>query len=270
MVVDEKSHFDAKEAESEKYHSQKLFSSIKNPAVLVTATEEDNAYKGVHLQRTVYMLQLPDGKKIMADIFNVTSNEEHQYDLPFHYNGHLISTSVKYESFKSKQETLGKKNGYQFLWNEAQADVRDTLVQLTFLNSRTYYTISSLVLDKAQLFFIRTGANDPNFNLRHEPAMIIRKKGKNQSFVNVIEIHGSFDPVFEFSYNSYSQVKQISLLENNDTFSVAEILIGGKKLLIAQCNKDFTTTTSHSIDTDKVKMDWTGPYTIIYDGKLLQ
>jgi len=270
IVVDEKSHFDSKEAESEKYHSQKLFSHLQNPAVLVTAAKEDNAYKGVHLQRTVYMLQLPDGKKILVDIFNAASKEEHQYDLPFHYSGQLISTSVKYEPYTTKQEALGKKNGYQHLWKEAEAEVKDTVVQLTFLNDRTYYTISSLVQDKAKVFFTRSGANDPNFNLRHEPAMIIRKKGTDQFFVNITEIHGSFDPILEFSSNSYSQVQQIKLLVNDENFTITEIVIGGKKLLLAQCNKDFSEGTNHSVETDNVKIDWTGPYTTLYDGKMLK
>ena len=148
---------------------------------------------------------------------------------------------------------------------EGEASVKDTIAQFTFLNNRTYYTISSLIDGTASLFFTRTGANDPNFNLRREPAFIIRKNGSGQSFISVIEIHGKFDPVIEFSTNSYSAVQKMKLLENGDS-SLIEIIINGKRLLIAQSNKDFNKTTKHSVK----EISWTGPFAILYDGKFLK
>ncbi|MEP6677497.1 MAG: heparinase II/III family protein [Ferruginibacter sp.] len=270
MVVDESSQFNADEKTGEKFHADKLFSSISSAAVQVVAAKEDNAYKNVHLQRTIYMLQLPDGKKIIADIFNANAADQHEYDLPFQFNGNLINTNFKYKSATKTQEMLGKKNGYQFLWKEAEADVKDSLVQFTFLNNRTYYSISSLIEGDAQLFFTRTGANDPDYNLRREPAYIIRKKGSNQSFINVIEIHGSFDPIIEISVDAYPSVQQIQLLENDETFSVAKIIIAGKELMIAQCNKDFSKEIKHTINVAGKNLAWVGPYTILYDGKQLK
>jgi hypothetical protein len=265
LVMDETSHFNGKESIAEKFHSDKLFSSFTNPAVQVVSAKEDNAYSNTHMQRTLYMMQLPGGKKMITDIFNVRSDAEHQYDLPFQYNGSLINTSVKYKAYTSSMETLGKKNGYQFLWKEASATAADTTVQFTFLNERTYYTISTLIRDTAQLFFTRTGANDPDFNLRHEPAFIIRKKGKDQSFISLIEIHGNFDPIDEFSSNAYPAVKQIKLLQNDNDYTVTEIMITGKKLIIAQCNNNTDTKQVHTAQG----ISWTGPFTVLFDGKKL-
>lgn len=266
IVMDETSHFGGKESIAENFHSDKVFSSYSNSNVQVVCAKEDNAYKNTHMQRTLYMLVLPGGKKMIADIFNVQSDASHQYDLPFQYSGSLISTSVKYKAYTSKQETLGKKNGYQFLWKEASAEAADTTVQLTFLNEHTYYTISTLVTDTAGIFFTRTGANDPDFNLRREPAFIVRKNGKDQSFVSVIEIHGKFDPVYEFSSNAYPSVKGIKMLQNDGIFSVAEIMIGDKKLVIAQCNNNADAKASHTSQG----INWTGPFTVLFDGKKLQ
>ena len=242
-----------------------MFSDIGSSSVQVVSAAENDAYKNTTLQRTVYLLQLPGQKKIVVDIFNAMTPEKAQFDLPFQYNGQVISTSFKYTSFAKQQETAGKKNGYQYLWKEATASVKDTLAQLTFLNKRTYYTISSLIQDSATLLFTRTGANDPNFNLRREPAFIIRKNGNQQSFISVIEIHGKFDPVMEFSSQSYSSVKEITLVEN-DEYTIATIMINGKKLLIAQSNKDFNMSAKHS----KQGIEWTGPYVVLYDGKTLK
>ena len=265
LVIDETSHFNGKENEAEKYHSEKLFSDTGDPNVQVVGARENNAYKDANLQRTIYMLQLPGGKKFIVDVFNATSVEKAQFDLPFQYNGQLISTSFKYNYSEKNQETFGKKNGYQFLWKEAEASVKDTIAQFTFLNNRTYYTISSLIEGAASLFFTRTGANDPNFNLRREPAFVIRKNGSGQSFISVIEIHGKFDPIIEFSTNSYSSVQNMRMLENG-AYSVVEIIISGKRLVIAQSNKDFNKTTKHSAK----EINWTGPFTVLYDGKKLK
>lgn len=270
IVVDETSHFNGNSDVGEKFHPQKIFSDISNLAVLVVAAKENNAYKNVALQRTVYMLELPGEKKIVVDIFNAASADEHQYDLPFQYNGQVINTSFKYVANTKKQETLGAKNGYQFIWNEAEAAVADTTVQFTFLNSKTYYTISSLIQGEAKIFFTRSGANDPNFNLRREPSYIIRKKGKDQSFINVIEVHGKYDPVNEFSSSAYPLVQQIKLLQNNTEFTVAEIIVAGKKLLIAQCNTDFEKTNKHSLTIENSKIEWVGPCSVLYNGKELK
>lgn len=266
IVVDEKSQFDGKEDVAEKYHADKVFSNISNPAVQVVAAKEDNAYPGVHLQRTVYMLQVPGGRRIIVDLFNVNAKEEHQYDLPFQYNGQFIDVSFKYKASTDKQEPMGKKNGYQFLWKEASADVADTITKFTFLNKNTYYSISSLIEGKAELYFTRTGANDPNFNLRSEPAFIIRKQGKNQAFLNVVEIHGKFDPILEFSSNAYPAVKELKMLQNDEDYSVAVIMIGTKKIMIAQSNKNIDKNTKHTAHG----IEWSGPFIVLLDGKPLQ
>jgi hypothetical protein len=270
VVVDEKSQFDAKETAGEKYHSNKLFSSFEGKVQVVSAKEE-NAYKNVQLFRSLYLVQLPDrSKPVVVDLFRINATESHQYDLPFQYNGQLINTTFKYEAFSDLQKPLGKRNGYQFLWKEAQGTVKDTIAQFTFLNNKTYYSVSSLVQDTAQVFFTRIGANDPNFNLRREPAYIIRKKGTDQSFVNVLEIHGKFDPVAEFSTNSYPSVQSISLLQNDETYTIALINVKGKQVVVAQCNKDFNKQSKHNFQTGALSLEWTGPFTVLYDGKTLQ
>lgn len=263
IVVDETSHFNGVSELGEKSHAVKLFSDISNPSLLVVAAKEENAYKNVQLQRSLYMLQLPEGKKIIIDIFNAASTVEHQYDLPFQYNGQFIHTSFKYDANTKKQETLGTKNGYQFIWKEAEATVVDSIAQFTFLNNNTYYTLSTLVQGAAQIFFTRSGADDPNFNLRHEPAMIIRKKGKDELFINVIEVHGKYDPVNEFSSNSYPVVNQIKILQNDASYSVAEIMLGNKKIQIAQCNNNFDKKQNHVSQG----LNWEGPFLVMYNEK---
>ncbi|WP_379707423.1 alginate lyase family protein [Ferruginibacter yonginensis] len=267
LVVDEESHFKGDSKLGEAYHSEKLFSSINNPNIQYTLAAENNAYPGVAMKRGIYVIVLPNAKKIVVDLFNVNASATHQYDLPFQYKGQFISTNYKYTANTKKQETLGTKAGYQFLWKVASAQVKDTVAQFTFLNKQSYYTVSSLIKGDATILFTNTGANDPNFNIRTEPSMIIRKSGSNECFVNVVEIHGNYDPVNEFSSNSYSSVSAINLLENNQDYTAVAITIAGKKLQLIQSNKDFSTTATHQIKNNQINIKWVGPYTVLYDGK---
>jgi hypothetical protein len=263
IVVDENSHFNGDSELGQQYHSQKLFSDISHPNCLVVAAKEDNAYKNVHLQRGLYSLQMVDGKKMIVDIFRASSPDEHQYDLPFQYSGQFINASFPYKAAIKSQEALGVKNGYQFIWKEAEAALSGSTAQFTFLNGSTYYSISSLIEDTAQSFFTRSGANDPNFNLRRDPAYIIRKKGKDQIFVNVIEIHGNYDPVLEFSSDSYPSVKEIKLLQNDDEYTIVSFKLGERFFQIAQCNKDFEKAKYH----ESKGMSWTGAFVVWMNGK---
>lgn len=270
IVADERSHFNGKEDVAEKHHGEKAFSSFANPAVQVVSAKEENAYPDIDLHRTLYLLQLPTGKRIVVDLFRTHSANRHQYDLPFQYNGQVIHTSFNYTGATKTQKQLGTKNGYQFLWKEAEATVRDTMAQFTFLNGRTYYTVSSLIQDSAQIIFTRSGANDPDFNLRREPSYMIRKQGANETFANVIEIHGRFDPVAEFSSGANPSVQAIQLLYNNEQYTIAEIKMGKDVLVIAQSNKEFGANAKHAIAAGGKSWQWTGPFTVLFNNKIVQ
>ncbi|MBC7721036.1 MAG: alginate lyase family protein [Pedobacter sp.] len=270
IVVDETSNFNGKEDLSQQFHPEKLFSKIGTNTVQVVSVVDDKAYPNTKLQRSIFMLQLHGYKKpLIVDIFRALSAMQHQYDLPFQYLGTVINTSFKYKSFTATQTTLGTKNGYQFLWKEAEANAVKPLSQFTFLNNKTYYTISSLVDDSTKMYFTSLGANDPNFNLRRDPAYIIRKKGGNQTFVNVVEIHGKYDGNLEASTNANSSIQKIELLQDDEDYSVAKIIINNKILLIIQCNKNFDLTKKHTLKINDNQIDFVGSYTVLFDGKIL-
>ena len=269
IVVDETSHFNAEEATGDQYHSNKIFSSVGKNAVQVVSAMDDKAYNNVKMYRTIYMLQLPDNSNaVIVDLFKVKSDVYHQYDLPFNYLGTLMDVNTKYKTYTTSQSTLGTKNGYQFLWKEAEANASYPMSQFTFLNNNTFYTVSSLTDDSTKLYFTRIGANDPKFNLRREPAYIIRRTGQNKTFVNVIEGHGNFNPVTEISTESYSAVKNIEMTEA-DEFTTVSITINNKKLLIVESNKGFSNSEKHIFKMNENTIEFTGPYTVVYDHKKL-
>jgi hypothetical protein len=271
ITVDETSHYDGKEAVSELNWPTKLFSSITKKNLQVVASLDNTAYKDVQLQRTIFMVQLPDqSKPLIIDLFKTTSNNIHQFDLPFNYSGTVISTNFKYLPALNSMKTLGNKNGYQFLWKEAEALVKAPLAQFTFLNDKSFYTISSLVVDSAQFFFTRIGANDPNFNLRRDPSYIMRTKSKSPTFLNVVELHGNYSTVAEVANGSYSSVSSIEMVQNDADYTIGKINFKNKSVLIVQSNKNVESGQKHSINKTDLHLEWVGPYAVFYNNQLIK
>lgn len=270
VTVDETSHFNGIESVSEKYHPVPLFQVVGNMPVQASAALDTNAYKDVQMHRGVYLITLPGATKpLLVDFFRTISNNTHQYDLPFNYIGNVISTNFKYTTHSNNLQTLGNKNGYQHIWKEASANVKMPLAQFTFLNNQTFYTISSYVKDSAQLFFTRTGANDPNFNLRREPSYITRTRAKNMFAINVIELHGNFNPISEITTNSYATVTSVLPVIDTEAYSGAQITLAGKQLLVFQSNKIFDSKTPHQLVVGGVTYSWIGPFAVYFENKKL-
>lgn len=265
LVIDEQSHFNANEKISQQFYPEKVFGNLQDSNALVVSARELHAYKNVAMQRSLYDLVLPDGHKLIVDFFAANASGTHQYDLPYYYSGDVISTSFSYKTYSTNMTTLGDKNGYQFLWKIAEGKVKDTLAQFTFLNDKSFYTISSLVPDSATIFFTMIGASDPNFNLRHEPAYILRRNAGSTTFVNVLEMHGDYDPRLEFSRNAYSSISSIKIITEDENYRVTEITLNKKILKIAEAKKDFNKSSFHKT----AGLSFTGPYTIVFDGKKL-
>ena len=93
--------------------------------------------------------------------------------------------------------------------------------------------------------------------------MILRRQDSNAVFINVTEIHGSFDPINEFSSGAYPSVKQIKVLQQDARYTIAEITIDQKKLVIAQRNNDKDSKQSNQA----AGFSWAGPVLVMYDNK---
>jgi len=268
LVADETSHFNAQVKESAKYHPEKVFSVTGEEVFQAVSARDVHAYADIKMDRTLFLLPLGQ-EKYIVDIFRAASPHEHQYDLPFQYSGQVMNTSFEYKAFTDARQPMGRKNGYQFLWKEAEAAPGKGMAQFTFLHGRSFYSLSSLTDDSTRLYFARAGAADPHFNLRPEPSFIIRKKGSDQLFVNVIEVHGDFDPVSEVSTNAAPQVKDIQPLCNNSDLIVVRVLTGGLTLVLARCNKEMDPNADHSYVVAGNTFKWKGPCGAMWYDKAL-
>jgi len=259
IVQDEISHFNGDTDLGQKYHANKLFSDFNNPNVQVVAAIEENAYKGTTLKRTLFLIDSIDGRKYIIDLFRVNAAVAHQFDLPFHYNGQVIITNFKYTTPKTL-EIFGKHDGYEFLWKEGEAIKTNGLAQFTYLNKEKFYTISTLTTDTTSIYFTRIGANDPSFNLRPETSIVFRKTKQSPIFLSVLEMHGYYDTRNEFSYDSYSKVKEIIVLQQDDKTTVFKIVLNNTSLLFALSNNNFDDKAKHNVTVSSENIQWTGPY----------
>lgn len=239
VVVNEQSHFDANVKVGNANHPELLFFET-NESGTVSSAKIDTVQQGVELLRTMALVKLPNSDQSLAfDIFNVESNEAHQYDLPLHYQGQLIESNFERGAFTKQIAALGENNGYQHLWLTAKSTPPSGIAKITWLNDNgRFYTQTAIVDGKTEALFTRIGANDPNFNLRNEAGFIYRKKNtKAHSFVSVLEPHGEYNPAKEFTLSAQSNVSALSYETQNGIDIVELGLSNGTRYLLAINNK---------------------------------
>lgn len=224
VSVDSQNHYSGDIKISSQFSPQIYCYDISDPEVKVISAVDSNATPGVKMQRTNVIIENIEGVRLILDIFKLTSQERHTYDLPFYYNGEMISLSIPYKKATNQLSVFGSQNGYKYLWEEAHAKTTDPSVCFTWLKGRRFYSLTTVTDKNSDLFFVRSGANDPDYYLRNEPAFLIRQNGAgNHTFLSAIETHGKYDLVVEKTENAVSSVKEIKIVEDNNNYTVAEV-----------------------------------------------
>jgi hypothetical protein len=243
LTVDETSHFGGDQEISSKHHPTPLLFAGEEEGMQYMSAVDTDAYPGVKMHRTMVMAEIPSLEyPLVIDLFNVTSDKNHQYDLPFYYKGQFIDTDFEVEALTKRLEQLGTDNGYQFLWLNGKGESSTGNAQFTWMNSNRFYTLTMLTDDQTELLFTTIGANDPNFNLRNESAVMLRQpNSKNHLFVNVIEPHGEFNPTAEYTINAVSKIQKIAASQSGDKLKVdLELMNGEHWQLTAPANTNNT------------------------------
>lgn len=179
------------------------------PHQAMSAIIEDY-WPGVHQQRTVLLLELPQCEQpLLVDLFAVNSATAHQYDYCLHTLGQIIHSSLPLDA-PSARAPLGDSSGYQHLWRCASAQLpAQQNMQLSWLAHDSFYTLTSVLPQQGELIIARTGASDPAFNLREEPAWIVRTRAQSTLFASILECHGEFDESREISRQARGNVDKI-------------------------------------------------------------
>lgn len=262
VTLNETSHFNGKYDIGSQHHSVLNYFSSENESIQVVSAKETNAYSGTEMLRTMAIIKDEDFEKpYMLDIMKISSNKANQYDFPYYFFGQVLQTNFEYKTPETLK-VLGSKNGYQHLFIEGTANIKNENTKFSWMNERKFYTLTSVTNNNDKVFFTRIGANDPEFNLRRDPALLLRRKNtKNTTFVSVIESHGSYSPVSESAINSNSSISELKIvLDTEDFTAIAITTVNGTAKLFITANKMASKKAKHNVTINDTNYEWTGSY----------
>lgn len=219
-------------------------------------------YPGVDQQRSLLLIEHEQlAHPLLVDLFRLSSQEKHQYDYALQYQGQIIHTNIDYKQHATMQ-ALGDDFGYQHLWNVAQGAAQDTTT-VSWLQGQSYYTWLSASSADDTVFFTRTGANDPSFNLRSETSLVLHREAKNSLFASVLETHGYFNEASEVSLGTQGKIQAVSIVGFDENASVIEILGEGIALTVMiNNNADVTEESQMTAEFHGQSYSWTGFFSV--------
>ncbi len=248
-------------------HGLPHFFKVEGTEVNGMSAFANDHYPNTDMQRSVFMLNLDELEApLLLDLYRIEGEGGHQYDYSHQYDGQIVRTNFDYQTF-GELSTLGDDFGYQHLWKVASGKVQDTAL-VSWLQNNTYYSwlgTSSSAKQNGdnEVIFTRTGANDPSFNLRSEPAFILRSKGESTLFASVLETHGYFNEEFEQSVNARGQVKDIRVVGYNAVGSIVEITTEKSLVTVMISNVlGADDQTPHQVEMNGKTYSWNGFYSI--------
>ena len=260
LVVDKDSHFDGNVEAAERSSGTPYYFSSGDQIEIVSA-KEFNAYEGVAMQRTMAVLSIDELERpLIVDLFTTEAPDGTRYDLPLYYVGELMSTNQEITT-NIELVPMGNNDGYQHLWREGQAQIQGSQLKMTWFNQKNFYSLTSIPISGDELIFTRIGANDPNFNLRRDPGIILRRTGSNTLFASLIELHGAYSYSDEIPVNSFSSISSFKVLHFDDEYVVVQFeLLSGEIYQFGISLKEVASDTEHSLTTDVGTLGWTGVY----------
>lgn len=259
LVVDQRSHFGAIEKVGER-HAPRQLHFADTPDIAVSIADIDSVYPGVTMTRMLASvgiegLDLP----VVVDLLRVKADRARQFDLPLHYNGHLIDIGPKLTQNLSERPVLGRDFGYQHIWVDAAATPDPARAFVTWQTGDRFYTWRWAPQPGAEVILGESGANDPHFNLRREPMLIQRLNGASEAvFAGVLESHGRYDGASEQVVASTSQIRTMraASLPGYDLMLI-ETIKGARVAVVAA--HDTAPGKAHAITWEGERLEWSGP-----------
>ena len=259
LVVDQTSQFDNDWRAAEEQNTT-ILAFDDTVGASFTAAQIDTAYPGVTLQRVVAMVNQDSGSQYVIDVMRGISDAGHTYDLPIHFRGQLIETSLPFSHATDQLAPLGDSDGYQHLWKTADTPeiAADTVSDMSFLLDDQFYTLTYTSSHAQKAFLTRLGANDPDNNLRNEQALLLRAEETDAVFFSVYERHGRYDNDEEVTVFSGGSVQDLEIDRSGEVDVYSLVSETGKtiRLLIAD-NVD--AGAEHSLAYSGETLSWTGP-----------
>ncbi|WP_313426527.1 oligoalginate lyase [Stenotrophomonas rhizophila] len=233
LVVNEQSHFGGDWKKGQPLAPTPLLFATRDDTQIASA-RMDSAYDGVSFTRTQLLLAHPSlGEPVVLDLLRVTGSKAARYDLPLHFNGHIMDVGFKSQSAVTSRPVLGKANGYQHVWVDASSEPSSEARSLTWLLDGRFYTYRFASTAPSRALIGESGANDPSFNLRREPMLLQRVDGQAATtFYGVLEPHGQYDGTAETVRGANSRIDAIAHYRGKDADVLVLDLAGGKRVAV--------------------------------------
>lgn len=261
IILNETSHYKANVEHSEANYSSLITQDLKDERLQLTIAQDNTAYEGVNLQRSITLVNEPQisDRPFIIDCAKVLNASNAQIDLNYPFYGDVISLNLDYKRPENRT-ILGTKDGYEHLEILASGKPvqNQRELQFTFLQKQRFYTLTSIVNENSEVMLTQTGANDPEFNLNIQRQLLLREKGKsNHTFVTIIEPHGFFNPIKETVSQPVSVFKELKSSEQ-DGIQVLTFIANGKSWVYTLSRKQNNDKQSHKITIDGATYTWTG------------
>lgn len=233
LVVNEQSHFGGDWKKGQPLAPTPLLFATRDDTQIASA-RMDSAYDGVSFTRTQLLLAHPSlGEPVVLDLLRVNGSKAARYDLPLHFNGHIMDVGFKSQSAVTSRPVLGKANGYQHVWVDASSEPSSEARSLTWLLNGRFYTYRFASTAPSRALIGESGANDPSFNLRREPMLLQRVDGQAATtFYGVLEPHGQYDGTAETVRGANSRIDAIAHYRGKDADVLVLDLAGGKRVAV--------------------------------------
>ncbi|MCL9776952.1 heparinase II/III domain-containing protein [Vibrio methylphosphonaticus] len=274
VTINERCQNDFNIKRADAVHGLPHFFKVEDEKMAGMSAFANDHYDGFEMQRSAFLLQLEELESpLLLDLYRLEPGEnsqgQHQYDYSHQYAGQIIRTNFDYNSHQ-EVSPLGNDFGYQHLWNIASGQAKKSAL-VSWLQDNSYYTwlgtSSNANTDSnsscGDIIFTRTGANDPSFNTRSEPAFILRSHGQSTLFASVLETHGYFNEEFEQSVNARGLVKDIEVIGHNQVASIVQISTEKSSVIVMISNQpDANENTEHNVTFNEKTYRWTGFYAL--------
>lgn len=259
LVVNETSDYGGKWKVGAKNPPKQLLFAVTGDTQISSA-RMDGAYKGVTFTRTLALLSDTDlAYPIAIDLLRVHGDKPARYDLPLHFNGHIMQVGFDIKQNLAERPLLGKANGYQHLWVDATAAPNDKQRTFEWMLGGRFYSWRFGASAPTSTILAQLGANDPDFDLRRPEMLIQRMDGRSDAtFFSVLEPHGMYDNNAEITSGENSRIENMARLDGKDAEVIVLTLAGGNTLALGVANDPSDSTTAHHVSGNGYDYRWTG------------
>lgn len=258
LIVDEQSHFGGKLEVGEKYSPTPLIYDL-SANTKITSARMDNAYPGVSFTRVMATISHPDlARPVVVDLLKAKGAKAAQFDLPLHFRGQIMTVGFPMQRALVERPVLGKKNGYQNIWVDGVGEPSADNATVDWMLNRRFYTYRFIPSAGSKAMIGEIGANDPNFDLRHEPLLFQRVNGTSADFVGVLEPHGVHDPNAETIAGERSSIAKLEHFAGAGADVVRITTTAGHRIVLGVAEDG--SNKPHSVTADGKTYSWTGAW----------